>query len=160
MVTRMTTTNRKPPVRQPKVTVIPDGVKQPEDRKAPADVEDFEEERIKALADTAALVEVDGGTKVTMSGFTVLIPEGARDDFELLAEVGQMDQKIARGRQMAAMAHFPAIMRSLAGDDGYRTVLNSMRGENGRVPVQPAIDYVLALLTVMNVSADDEDDEA
>ena len=158
----MTTTTprtRKPSTRGT-TTVIPADVKQPEDRKAKVDPERSEEDRIKDLADTAETVEVDGGTKVTMCGFAVLIPEGARDDFELLAEVGQMDQKIARGRQMAAMAHFPAIMRSLAGEDGYRTVLNSLRGENGRVPVQPAIDYVLALLTVMNVSADDEDDEA
>lgn len=153
------TTTRKPPARQPKVTVIPADVKQPEDRKPKAeDIEQAEEDRIQELADTAVTVEVEGGTKVTMSGFTVLIPEGARDDFELLAEVGMMDQKIARGRGPSAMAHFPAIMRALAGDDGYRTVLNAMRGENGRVPVEPAIDYVLALLTVMNVTADDEED--
>lgn len=158
----MTTTSnprtRKPSTRGATV-VIPDGAKKPEDRKPKADVEETEDERIQALADTAETVEVEGGTKVTLCGFTVLVPEGARDDFELLAEVGQMDQKIARGRQMAAIAHFPAIMRSLAGEDGYRTALNSMRGDNGRVSVAPAIDYVTALLLVMNVTAD-EDDEA
>jgi hypothetical protein len=154
----MTTTTRKPPARKPQVTVIPADVKQPEDRKPKAAAEETEEDRIQALADTAVTVEVEGGTKVTMSGFTVLIPEGARDDFELLAEVGMMDQKIARGRGPSAMAHFPAIMRALAGDDGYRTVLNAMRGENGRVPVEPAIDYVLALLTVMNVTADEDEE--
>lgn len=155
------TTTRKPPARQPKVTVIPADVKQPEDRKPKADVdpEETEAERIQALADTAVTVEVEGGTKVTMCGFTVLIPEGARDDFELLAEVGQMDQKMARGRKMAAIAHFPAIMRALAGDDGYRTVLNEMRGDNGRVAVLPAVDYVTALLLVLNVVADDEDED-
>lgn len=154
------TTTRRPPARQPKVTVIPADVKQPEDRKAKAaDVEETEEDRIQALADTAVVVEVEGGSKVTLNGFTVLIPEGARDDFELLAEVGMMDQKIARGRGPSAMAHFPAIMRALAGDDGYRTVLNAMRGDNGRVPVEPAIDYVLALLTVMQVTADEDEED-
>jgi len=154
------TTTRKPPARKPQVTVIPADVKQPEDRKPKAaDVEETEEDRIQALADTAVVVEVEGGTKVTLNGFTVLIPEGARDDFELLAEVGMMDQKIARGRGPSAMAHFPAIMRALAGDDGYRTVLNAMRGDNGRVPVEPAIDYVLALLTVMQVTADEDEED-
>jgi hypothetical protein len=154
------TTTRKPPARKPQVTVIPADVKQPEDRKTKAaDVEETEEDRIQALADSAVVVEVDGGSKVTLNGFTVLIPEGARDDFELLAEVGMMDQKIARGRGPSAMAHFPAIMRALAGDDGYRTVLNAMRGDNGRVPVEPAIDYVLALLTVMQVTADEDEED-
>lgn len=154
------TTTRKPPARKPQVTVIPADAKQPEDRKAKAaDVEETEEDRIQALADTAVVVEVEGGSKVTLNGFTVLIPEGARDDFELLAEVGMMDQKIARGRGPSAMAHFPAIMRALAGDDGYRTVLNAMRGDNGRVPVEPAIDYVLALLTVMQVTADEDEED-
>lgn len=142
------------------VTVVPQDVKQPQDRKPKAaDAEQTEEARVQALVDGATTAEVEGGIEVTMSGFTVLVPDGARDDFELLAEIGQMDQKMARGRGPSAIAHFPGVMRALVGDDGYRTVLNELRRENGRVPVEPAVDIVLALLAIMKVTPGDEGDE-
>lgn len=150
------TTTRKPPAKAA-VTVVPDGAKKPTDRKPKQqDAEQTEMERIEALAATATTKRVDGGTNVTLCGFTLTVPDGANDDFELLAEVGQMDAKHARGDR-GAIAHFPPILRSLAGEVGYKAALNGMRGENGRVPVREAIDYVNALLMVMNVSLETED---
>jgi hypothetical protein len=151
-----TTRTRKTPASKASVTVIPDDVKQPADRKPKQETEQTEMERIEALAETATTSRVDGGTNVTLCGFTVLVPDGANDDFELLAEVGQMDAKHARGDR-GAIAHFPPILRSLAGEEGYKAALNGMRGENGRVPVREAIDYVNALLMVMKVSLETED---
>lgn len=150
------TTTRKPPARQPKVTVIPADVKQPEDRKPKAeDVEQTEEERIAARAEAAAVVHEDGSTRITLDGITISIPDDARDDFELLAAIAQMDDAHARGSNKV-LVYFPEVLRRLAGEAGWRTVMNGLRDENGRVRVEPAVNFLNTVLYILRLGDDEE----
>jgi hypothetical protein len=92
-----------------------------------------------------SVVPVDGGKEVTCRGVTVMVPDEALDDFELVEELGrvQFGDQTDRGR-------LPLILRRLVGDDGYRTVMDGLRGDNGRVPVQAGFDYVLELFGALN----------
>lgn len=150
------TTTRKPPARQPKVTVIPADVKQPEDRKPKAAaVEETEEERIAARAEAAAVVHEDGSTRITLDGITISIPDDARDDFELLAAIAQMDDAHARGSNKV-LVYFPEVLRRLAGEAGWRTVMNGLRDENGRVRVEPAVNFLNTVLYILRLGDDEE----
>lgn len=151
------TTTRKPPARQPKVTVIPDGAKQPEDRKAKADdIEQTEEQHLAERAEAATVVHEDDATRITLDGFTIAVPDDARDDFELLAAIAQMDDAHARGGGKAALVYFPEVLRRLAGESGWRTVMNGLRDGSGRVRVLPAVDYLNTVLYILRLGDDEE----
>lgn len=151
------TTTRKAPARKPQVTVIPADVKQPEDRKPKADdVEETEEERIAARAEAATVVHEDEATRITVDGVTLAVPDDARDDFELLAAVAKMDDAHARGDGKSVLVHFPEVLRRLAGEAGWRTVMNGLRGENGRVKVQRAVDFLNTVLYILRLGDDEE----
>lgn len=150
------TTTRKPPARQPKVTVIPADAKRPEDRKPKAaDVEETEEERIAARAEAATVSHEDGSTRITLDGVTISIPDDARDDFELLAAIAQMDDAHARGSNKV-LVYFPEVLRRLAGEAGWRTVMNGLRDENGRVRVEPAVNFLNTVLYILRLGDDEE----
>lgn len=150
------TTTRKAPARKPQVTVIPADAKQPEDRKPKAeDVEETEEERIAARAEAAVVVHEDGSTRITLDGITISIPDDARDDFELLAAIAQMDDAHARGSSKV-LVYFPEVLRRLAGEAGWRTVMNGLRDENGRVRVEPAVNFLNTVLYILRLGDDEE----
>lgn len=150
------TTTRKPPARKPQVTVIPADVKQPEDRKPKAaEVEETEEERIAARAEAAIVVHEDGATRITLDGITISIPDDARDDFELLAAIAQMDDAHARGSNKV-LVYFPEVLRRLAGEAGWRTVMNGLRDENGRVRVEPAVNFLNTVLYILRLGDNEE----
>jgi hypothetical protein len=88
---------------------------------------------------------VAGGRKVTIKGVTIVVPDEALDDFELVDELSrvQFGAKEERGRM-------PLILRRLVGDDGYQTVMDGLRGENGRVPVQAGIEFIQELFGALN----------
>jgi len=150
------TTTRKPPARQPKVTVIPADVKQPEDRKPKADdAEQTEVQRIAERAAAATVVHENGDTRITLDGVTISVPDDARDDFELLAAIAQMDDAHARGSDKV-LVYFPEVLRRLTGEAGWRTVMNGLRGDNGRVKVERAVDFLNTVLYILRLGDDEE----
>lgn len=146
----MTTTTRKPPARQPKVTVIPADAKQPADRKPKAEEVDPEQEEmdaIKAMAATAVVSDIlDGddvvGWSVELQGFTIEVPEEARDDFELSDDLRRMQD----GKDLT---YFPSVLRRISSEDGFRTAMNGLRNKKGRVTHDVAIRYVNAVLIAL-----------
>jgi hypothetical protein len=139
------------------VTVVPQDAKQPQDRKPKAaDAELTEEQRVAMHAESAVVVREDGLTRITLDGFTIEVPDDAQDDFELLAAVAQLDDAHARGSVNQMLVHFPEVLRRLAGESGWRTVMNGLRGENERVKVRPAIDYLNAILYILRIGAEEE----
>lgn len=88
---------------------------------------------------------VDGGRKVTLKGVTITVPDEAIDDFELVEELSrvQFGSKSDKG-------WMPSILRRLVGDDGYKTVMDGLRAENGRVPVQAGFEYIQELFKALN----------
>jgi hypothetical protein len=149
----MTTTTRKPPARQPKVTVVPADVKQPTDRKPKAeeiesDPEQEEMDAIKALAATAVVNDVldEGedvvGWSVELQGFTIEVPQEARDDFELSDDLRRMQD----GKDLT---YFPSVLRRISSEDGFRTAMDGLRNKKGRVTHDVAIRYVNAVLIAL-----------
>lgn len=147
-------TARKTPVKGT-VTVVPDGVKQPADRKPKAEkpTEDQEIAEIEALAATAVVTDVEDGWDVTLQGFTVTVPEDARDDFELSDDIRRMQD--ASGGD--GLTFFPSVLRRLTGNDGFNTAMKGLRNERGRVTHETAIKYVNALLIALGERLRGED---
>lgn len=88
---------------------------------------------------------VEGGRKVTISGITVVVPDDALDDFELVEELShvQFGKTEDRGR-------LPLILRRLVGDAGYKEVMDGLRAKNGRVPVQVGFEFIQQLFGALN----------
>lgn len=88
--------------------------------------------------------EVEPATMiVTVRGVEYVIPEGARDDFELLDDLGRADE--------GDTSRFPAILRRLLGPVQTRIALDSLRDpETGRVSVDAGTDFVLELFRALN----------
>ena len=79
-------------------------------------------------ADRKPKVEtVDGVSKVTIKDITVSVDKDALDDFELLDDLAKMQD--GDGARIASVAH------RLFGDE-FKTVMDGLRGENGRVSVE------------------------
>jgi hypothetical protein len=149
------TTTRKPPTKGT-TTVIPAAAKQPEDRKPKADdAEQTEVQRIAERAEAATVTHEDDGTRITLDGVTIFVPDDARDDFELLAAIAQMDDAHARGSDKV-LVYFPEVLRRLTGEAGWRTVMNGLRGENGRVKVERAVDFLNTVLYILRLGDDEE----
>jgi len=155
----MTTSTRKPPASKPRVTVVPADAKQSEDRRAPATDEQTEEQRVAERSEAATVVREDEVTRITLDGITIEVPDDANDDFELLAAVAQLDDAHARGSVSGMLVHFPEVLRRLAGESGWRTVMNGLRGESGRVKVEPAVDFLNTVLYILRLGAAGADDE-
>lgn len=107
---------------------------------APKKPQDHQEKIVKPKVEA-----VEGGRKVTLKGVTVVVPDAALDDFELVEELGrvQFGKKEDSGRM-------PSILRRLVGDDGYSTVMDGLRADNGRVPVQAGFDFIKELFGALN----------
>lgn len=87
---------------------------------------------------------VDGGRKVTLDGVTVTVMDDALDDFELLDDLGELQ------RDKKQAARLPRILRQLVGDDSYHEVMDGLRGDNGRVSVTKASEWIKKLFEAIN----------
>ena len=85
--------------------------------------------------------DVEGGKRVTLHGLTVTVPNEAIDDWELLEELDALDS--GKGQKL------PSVLRRLVGDD-YSSIIDSMRGKNGRVSIVQGTKFVTDLLGALN----------
>ena len=83
---------------------------------------------------------VDGVSTVTIQGITVSVEKDALDDFELLDDLAKMQD--GESARLASVAH------RLLGDD-FKTVMDGLRGENGRVSLEAASGFISELLTAL-----------
>ena len=74
---------------------------------------------------------------VTVDDQEWTVPAEALDDFELLDDLGALEDGNA--------ARLPAVMRRLLGED-YKRALNHLRGEDGRVRIEPASEFIAAIM--------------
>ena len=125
MTATSSTRTRKTPAKGT-TTVIPDGAKVPEDHKSKS-------EPVKHPAPVTK--DVEAGKEVTYRGVTVLIPDDALNDFELLGDIRAM-------QDADDPSYFPSLTRRLVGNEGYREVMDAIRSENGRVLIEDGIDWV------------------
>lgn len=86
--------------------------------------------------------KADAPRTVTVRGETFTIPADALDDFELLGDLGRIQEGEA--------ALLPNVLRRLVGDDGYRRAMDALRGENGRVSVSDGAEFVGEILTALD----------
>ena len=84
----------------------------------------------------------DTDRKVTVAGREWTVSRDALDDFELLDDLGAIEDGNA-GR-------LPRVMRRLLGDE-YKDALDHLRDEDtGRVAVEPAAEFISDLLGGLN----------
>lgn len=86
----------------------------------------------------------DGKSTVTIKGITVSVEKDALDDFELLDDLAKMQD--GDGARIASVAH------RLFGDE-FKTVMDGLRGENGRVSVTAASEFISELLAAISPSS-------
>lgn len=91
------------------------------------------------------VVAVDGGKEVTLHGITVTVADEALDDFELVDDLSRVQFGEAQDR-----GRLPLIFRRLVGDDGYKAVMDGLRGPNGRVPVKAGFEFIQELFGALN----------
>ena len=107
-----------------KKTTVPDGVKQPEDRKPKADP--------KPETLTAHV-----------RGHDWTVPADALDDFELLDDLNALEQR-------GDVTRLPSVLRRLLGDQ-WRDAMEALRDEStGRVTVEAGSEFVMALMGALN----------
>lgn len=73
---------------------------------------------------------------------TVIIADEALDDFEVLDDIRAVQDANDASR-------LPSLLRRLVGDQ-YRTVLDQLRGPNGRVTTSDGAQFVLDLFQALN----------
>ena len=80
--------------------------------------------------------------RVKIRDITVTIADEVFDDFELLDDLAQLEDKKA--------SRFPAVARRMFGDE-YRTVLDGLRDETtGRVPIEVAVEFIHDVFEALN----------
>lgn len=105
----------------------------------------YEMAETKKPADRKPKVEtVDGVSTVTIKGITVRVEKDALDDFELLDDLAKMQD--GDGARIASVAH------RLFGDE-FKKVMDGLRGENGRVSVESASEFISELLAAIAPSS-------
>lgn len=87
------------------------------------------------------VIRKDGVATMTIRGITVSVADSALDDFELMEELSRIDD--GQGHR------FGAVARRLFGD-GYKQVMDGLRDESGRVPVEPAIVFIRDVMSALN----------
>ena len=107
----------------------PKGAKKPADRKP------------KVIVPGPDAEDTPGVRVVTVGDTHWTIPEDALDDFELLDDLGALEDGNA--------ARLPRIMRRLLGDD-YKKALDVIRDESGVVRIEPAAEFIQELLGGLN----------
>lgn len=79
---------------------------------------------------------------VVVRGLSLNVPADAKDDFELLDDLAAFQNEKDGSR-------LPRILRKLVGDQ-FTEVMDSLRGENGRVSVKDGFDFVKELIGALN----------
>lgn len=85
--------------------------------------------------------KVDGGHEVTGEKVTVFIHDDTLDDFELLDDLAEL--------QNGKGARLPSVARRLFGDQ-HKNVMDALRGENGRVSVSAASQFINDVFEAIN----------
>lgn len=80
---------------------------------------------------------IDGVSTVTIQGITVSVPQDVLDDFELLDDMSQLQE--GNGTKLSSVA------RRLFGDN-FKTVMDALRGDNGRVSIEATTKFIQAVL--------------
>lgn len=94
--------------------------------------------------ETEETPEAEEGLVVTVRDVEYTIPPEARDDFELLDDLNEMDQSRNPVR-------LPSILRRLLGDVQTRAVLDLLRDpKTGRVPIAEGREFVYELIDSLN----------
>lgn len=108
------------------------GAKVPDDHKA---------EQVKDK-----VVQVEGGRQVTIDDITVVVLDEKLDDFELLDLMGRVEKT-----QNPAL--LPELFRGFFGEEHYRSIVERLRDENGKVSIQRAVGFYNRMLTALNPSS-------
>lgn len=113
-------------------TAVPATAKQPQDHKAKAEA-----------AEKPTVENVEGAREVTYKGFTVTVPDEALDDFELLADLREMQETMDA-------SVLPSLLRRLVGPEGFRAAMNGLRNpDTGRVSATEGAEYVQAIFEAL-----------
>lgn len=114
------------------------------------DVVPVKKPKVKKPADHKPKVEkpkvekVEGGRKVTHRGIVLTIEDAAFDDFELLDDLRAVQDNDDASRM-------PSLLRRLAGDDGYRAVMEGLRNKKtGRVSISDGVPFVQDIFEALN----------
>lgn len=98
------------------------------------------EEPVMAMA-RRTTVDVVVDADAPPKSITVTVLEDALDDFELLDDLRAVDDDNDASR-------FPSLIRRMVGDE-YKTIMNEMRGKNGRVSVAVGMQFVWDLFRAL-----------
>ncbi|MCC4906974.1 hypothetical protein [Microbacterium sp. cx-59] len=82
-------------------------------------------------------------SRVVVREIEVTVPKEALDDFELLDDIRATQDE-------HDMSRFPSLLRRLVGDDAYRSILDALRGPNGRVSASDGAEFVFDVFKALN----------
>lgn len=85
-----------------------------------------------------------GMASVVVRGVTVEVAAEAMDDFELMDDIARMEE---------SPVYLPRVLRRLVGEEGYRALLDVVRGDSGRVSLEDGAEIVGELLEALNPSS-------
>lgn len=96
-----------------------------------------------AKKEKAKAEKTDTGWKVTLRGVTVDLPAEVFDDFELLDEIGAVEE--GKGNRL------PALLRRLVGQEQFGTVMDGLRDKKtGRVSVESGAEFLSEVIQAVS----------
>ena len=75
----------------------------------------------------------------TKSGFEFEIDEAVADDLELLEDIAKADKDVTA---------FPGVLEKILGTEQKKTLYDHLRGVNGRVSIQSAVDEFTEIMNI------------
>ncbi|MDF2578435.1 MAG: hypothetical protein K0S49_14 [Microbacterium sp.] len=117
---------------------VPAGAKTPEDHKPKT----AKTEKVTVTLGEGDEAREAPALRVTVRGIEVTVLEEALNDFEVLDDI-----RAAQDQRDASRA--PSLLRRITGDQ-YATILDGLRGPNGRVTVQDGTEFVFELFRALN----------
>lgn len=97
----------------------------------------------KAKVEKPKVEKTDTGWKVTLRGITLDLAKEVFDDFELLDEIGAIEE--GRGNRL------PALLRRLVGEDRFRDVMEALRDKKtNRVSVEDGAKFVNEIIEAIS----------
>ena len=85
--------------------------------------------------------KADEGLNLDVRGVKFTVPKDALNDFELVDDLGRLDEGDA--------TRLPAVLRRLAGDK-YRALVDTARDESGHVTIEAGGDLVREVLEALD----------